>query len=115
MQSAPRAKTVAFVSAVYPYPADNGKKVVIAGFLRFLQEAVGAQNITYVGLGTFDRSKAAPFRTIVVPLGGATRRLGSVALHALMLRRKSLQEALLFRRARNAACAAPSRRSIRTS
>ena len=52
----PLAKTVAFVSAVYPYPADNGKKVVIAGFLRFLQEAVGAQNITYVGLGTFDRS-----------------------------------------------------------
>jgi glycosyltransferase involved in cell wall biosynthesis len=96
MQSVPRAKTVAFVSAVYPYPADNGKKVVIAGFLRFLQEAVGAQNITYVGLGTFDRSVRVPFRTVVIPLGGATRRLGSVALHALMLRRKSLQEALLF-------------------
>src|SRR4051812_2577330 len=96
MQSAPPRKTVAFVSAVYPHPADTRKKVVISGFLRFLQEAVGAENITYVGLGTFDRSVREPFRTVVIPLGGATRRLGSVAVHALMLRRKSLQEALLF-------------------
>jgi glycosyltransferase involved in cell wall biosynthesis len=96
MQSAPNTKTVAFVSAVYPYPADNGRKVVIAGFLRFLQEAVGAHNITYVGLGTFDRSVRVPFRTIVIPLDGATRRLSSVAVHTLMLRRKSLQEALLY-------------------
>ncbi|MBN9086978.1 MAG: glycosyltransferase [Reyranella sp.] len=94
--SAPGPKTVAFVSAVYPYPADNGKKVVIAGFLRFLHEAVGAENITYVGLGTFDQSVRVPFRTVIIPLGGATRRLSSVALHALMLRRKSLQEALLY-------------------
>jgi glycosyltransferase involved in cell wall biosynthesis len=96
MQSAPSAKTVAFVSAVFPYPADSGKKVVISGFLRFLQEAVGAENITYVGLGTFDRSVRVPFRTIIIPLDGATRRLGSVAVHSLMLRRKSLQEALLY-------------------
>jgi glycosyltransferase involved in cell wall biosynthesis len=94
--SAPGPKTVAFVSAVYPYPADNGKKVVIAGFLRFLQGAVGAENITYVGLGTFDRSVRVPFRTVIIPLDGATSRLSSVALHALMLRRKSLQEALLY-------------------
>jgi glycosyltransferase involved in cell wall biosynthesis len=96
MQSAPKPKTVALVSAVFPYPADNGKKVVISGFLRFLQEAVGAENITYVGLGTFDRSVSVPYRTVIIPLDGATRRLSSVAVHALMLRRKSLQEALLY-------------------
>ena len=94
--SAPRPKTVAFVSAVFPYPADNGKKVVISGFLRFLIEAVGAENLTYVALGTFDRSVSVPFRIVTVPLDGATRRLSSVAVHALMLQRKSLQEALLY-------------------
>ena len=83
--SAPRPKTVAFVSAVFPYPADNGKKVVISGFLRFLIEAVGAENLTYVALGTFDRSVSVPFRIVTVPLDGATRRLSSVAVHALML------------------------------
>ena len=62
--SAPRPKTVAFVSAVFPYPADNGKKVVISGFLRFLIEAVGAENLTYVALGTFDRSVSVPFRIV---------------------------------------------------
>jgi glycosyltransferase involved in cell wall biosynthesis len=96
MRSASNTQTVAFVSTVFPYPADNGEKVVISGFLRFLQEAVGADNITYVALGTFDRSVAVPFRTVTIPLDGATRRLGSVAVHTLMLRRKSLHEALLF-------------------
>jgi len=91
-----RTKTVAFVSAVFPFPADDGKKVVISGFLRFLMEAVGAENITYIALGTFDRSASVPFRTITIPLAGTTRRLSSVAVHSLMLRRKSMEEARLF-------------------
>ena len=49
-----RPKTVAFVSPEFPYPADNARKVVIAGFLRFLQESVGA-------IAEHDRENGTPY------------------------------------------------------
>lgn len=45
------AKKFVFISAVCPYPADNGKKVFIEGLLRYMIEKVGADNVSYVFIG----------------------------------------------------------------
>ncbi len=88
---------VAFVSTIFPFPSDSGKKTVIAGFMRFLAQAVGPLNMTYVLLGDAPlRAQDPSLPTLRIPLGPASRRLASVCWHSLLLRRKSLQEALLY-------------------
>jgi glycosyl transferase family 1 len=90
--------TIAFVSATYPYPSDNGKKTVIAGFMTFLAQTVGPGNLTYLLLGDPPRTDCPTLSTITIPMGAAWKRLASVGWYSLVLRRKSLQESLLYTR-----------------
>lgn len=45
------SKTAAIVSTKYPFPNDDGKKTVLAGFLAYLIDRFGADNVTYVVIG----------------------------------------------------------------
>ena len=45
------SESVAVVSTVDPYPSDAGKKVVVAGFLEYLIDRLGPQNVHYVIVG----------------------------------------------------------------
>jgi glycosyltransferase involved in cell wall biosynthesis len=90
--------TVAFVSATYPYPSDNGKKTAIAGILRFLAETIGLDNVTYLLLGGAPGATSPSLSTVTVPLGAASQRIASLCWYSLVLRRKSLQESLLYTR-----------------
>ncbi len=91
--------TIAFVSTTYPYPSDNGKKTAIAGFMRFLAETIGLDNVTYLLLGDPPRAACPSLSTVTVPMGAASLRVASLCWHSLVLRRKSLQESLLYTRA----------------
>ncbi|AKK25968.1 glycosyltransferase family 4 protein [Mycobacterium sp. EPa45] len=84
---------VALISAVDPYPTDAGKKVVLAGFVDYLTERYGHDNVHYIKVGSVPNQQF-PVRMHVVP--GPSRRevLGNVMTRVLT-GRMSLQEAFL--------------------
>jgi hypothetical protein len=42
-----------FISAVFPFPVDSGKRSVVWGILNYLIEKHGAEQVTYVLLGHY--------------------------------------------------------------
>ncbi len=94
-------KSVALVSAVDPYPSDYGHKVILAGFLEYFIERVGADNVHYVQVGG-DPTPAFPTQLHRVPKPSSIAALGNVAMRT-GTGRASLQESLLgSRRVRHA-------------
>ncbi|MCV7217451.1 glycosyltransferase [Mycobacterium crocinum] len=85
--------TVALISAVDPYPTDAGKKVVLAGFIDYLTERHGQDNVHYIKVGVAPQQQF-PVRVHVVP--GPSRRevLGNL-MTRVSTGRASLQEAFL--------------------
>lgn len=87
------SETVAVVSAVNPYPADAGKKVVLAGFLDYLTDRMGPTNVHYLMVGGPDQ-KGFPTALHPMPKPRPLAALGSV-LTRTGTGRASLQESLL--------------------
>jgi len=93
-----------FVSAVCPYPADSGKKVFIDGFLKYVIDKLGAENVHYFLLGKIDEEVIKIFREKyninVVCLGViATREvLRNTFLSLFLSPSKSFQECMLYSR-----------------
>lgn len=89
------ARTAAVLSAVNPYPADAGKKVVLAGLLRHLADRLGPENVHYLLVGRPEEAPADfPVRLHHVPRPTSTDQLRAVATRVLP-GRASLQEAML--------------------
>lgn len=89
-------RRVALVSAVDPYPADSGKSVVLAGFLRYFRERLGAQNVHYIHVGS-PIDDLPPFEGVHVHEAGRPSsgdKIRAVATEA-GLRRRSLQETFM--------------------
>ncbi|OBF90615.1 group 1 glycosyl transferase [Mycolicibacterium flavescens] len=85
--------SVALISPVNPYPTDAGKKVVLAGFVDYLTDRVGANNVFYMMVGgECDDHFPAVLRRLGKPRGRA-------AIATLVTRtltgRSSMQESLL--------------------
>ncbi|KUI46204.1 glycosyl transferase family 1 [Mycobacterium sp. GA-1199] len=85
--------SVALISPVNPYPTDAGKKIVLAGFVDYLTDRVGANNVYYMMVGgEFHGHFPAVLRRLEKPRGRA-------AIATLMTRtltgRSSMQESLL--------------------
>jgi glycosyltransferase involved in cell wall biosynthesis len=87
------SKSVALVSTVDPFPADTGKKVVLAGFLEYLIDRVGRHNIHYVIVGGPAKVEV-PVNLHRVPKPGAFAALGTVMIRT-GTGRSTLQESLL--------------------
>jgi glycosyltransferase involved in cell wall biosynthesis len=89
-------RSVSVVSAVDPYPVDAGKKVVLAGFLRYLVDRVGAENVHYLLIGGDGRDPGAPFPVALhrLPKPAAVTALGNVVLRS-GTGRASIQESVL--------------------
>lgn len=84
---------VALISAVDPYPTDAGKKVVLAGFIDYLTERHGRDNVHYIKVGTAPKQQF-PVRLHVVPGPSRGQVLGNV-MTRVTTGRASLQEAFL--------------------
>ncbi len=86
-------KSVVLISAVDPYPIDAGKKVVLAGFVDYLAERIGAEHMYYVMVGGGDGGHfPVTLRCVEKPRG----REAMVSLFTRPLTgRCSMQEALL--------------------
>jgi glycosyltransferase involved in cell wall biosynthesis len=85
--------SVALISAVDPYPTDAGKKVVLAGFVDYLADRHGADNVHYIKVGTARRENF-PVQLHEVPGPRRVDVLRNVAAR-VATGRASLQEAFL--------------------
>lgn len=89
------------ISAVDPYPTDSGKKIVLAGFLRYFADRFGAQNVHYIKVG------AAPQQDLGVAVHVVPGPARGTVLWNLLTRasigRSSLQEAFLNSKVTSAA------------
>jgi glycosyltransferase involved in cell wall biosynthesis len=88
-------RIAAIVSAVYPFPVDTGKKRVLAGIIEYLStRAMEVHYIYIAGDGVVCKSSAITVHTIRKPR--ALAQIFRVAMSAMVLRHKSLQECMLF-------------------
>ncbi|GAY14666.1 glycosyltransferase family 4 protein [Mycobacterium sp. shizuoka-1] len=85
--------SVALISAVDPYPTDAGKKVVLAGFVSYLAERYGAENVHYIKVGAPPQGQF-PVHVHVVAGPSRAAVLGNIATK-VATGRASLQEAFL--------------------
>jgi hypothetical protein len=94
------SKSVALVSAVDPYPAETGRRVVLAGFLEYLIDRLGAHNVHYVQIGGPEMpgfpaqlhripkpSSFAALQNIVIRTGTARSSMQESMLHSRRLRK----------------------------
>lgn len=90
---------VAFVSPVFPFPTDDGKKAMLAGMVRFLCREHGAEDVHFLWIaarGPAETPPELPFRIHRLGRPGPMRQAATVLGDALLRRRRSLQEAALF-------------------
>ena len=96
-RAGPMSKVV-FVSTVFPFPADFGKKLVVGGILKYLILRYGAEQVTYVLLGSENKSSSIPdFPCRYLALGkpSSWQRLRNILWFSLVRRSKSIQESML--------------------
>jgi len=86
------------VSTKYPFPADDGKKTVLGGFLAYLIDRLGRDNVTYVVVGRKEREPPGPppVRTVWIAPPGRVVQTWNALLSLCGLDRRSLQEALTY-------------------
>ncbi len=92
---------VLVASSSFPYPLDIGRKVVISGFLDYLEDTFGAANVTFAYLGGSLSSAARASvlcHSIALPLDAAVPRLGRAFWHSFVRQRYALQEMILYSR-----------------
>ena len=92
------SRTAVIISTKYPYPTDDGKKKVLAGFLAYLLERFGEDNVVYVVLGR-QRDAAAsdpPCRTVWIDPPAWTAQGWNVLKSLSGIEPRSMQEAVTF-------------------
>jgi len=88
---------VLIVSSVLPFPADNGKKIVLGGFLKYFKYRYGEHSVVWLYVGNKQPEATQSnvhFHTIKLP--NSILRLLSVLRYALVDGGKSIQEAILY-------------------
>ncbi len=92
-------KKVVFVSTVFPFPVDSGKKVVVSGILKYLVERYGAEQVTYILLGSLDErslKESMPCEYLALKRPSALHQLWNVSSSVLLKRAKSIQELMFY-------------------
>ena len=89
---------ILLITSSFPYPIDIGRKVVISGFLHFFSARCGPENITlaYLGRDAETHAPPDPVCTTLLPIGRLHRRLEGLVWQSIVLRRRSLQEMILY-------------------
>lgn len=87
---------ILFISAVAPYPADNGKKVVVSGMLEYLKERYGKERVRYLYLGESTPTDTQGTAYDSLPLPTGITKVWSVVKHSFITRKKSIQESILY-------------------
>jgi glycosyltransferase involved in cell wall biosynthesis len=87
------------LTSSFPYPADAGRKVVLAGFLDYAARTLGGENVLLACISSRRPEGASasltPCSVIFFKPGSPIRRLAQVLFDSLLLRRRALQETLV--------------------
>jgi len=91
-------RTAVIVSTKYPFPSDDGKKTVLAGFLGYLLERFGQENVLYVVIARKPPSvvNERVCRTIWIPPPGLAAKVWNLFKCVSGIENKSMQEALTY-------------------
>jgi glycosyltransferase involved in cell wall biosynthesis len=96
---------VIIVSTVFPFPIDNGKKVVLSGLLDFFIQSFGKNNIKYILLGQQEDNDFGKYKLVkkeIISKPSVFIQIKNVVVDSLLLRKKSIQESVLYsKRIRN--------------
>jgi hypothetical protein len=89
----------AVLSSGFPYPADGGRKTVLAGFLDYAVRELGADNVLLVCVSSVsneeDSASLAPCSVVFFEPGSAMRLAALSAFDSMLLGRSAFQEALI--------------------
>jgi hypothetical protein len=89
-------KKLLFISTVYPYPPDNGKKVVVAGMLDYLIDSLGLENISFVMMNKPAVLKDDKLAVIGLPKPKTSTQLFNLLYYTMLTGQKSIQESMLY-------------------
>ena len=80
------------------FPVDDGKKAVIHGFLLYLIDKLGAENVCYAVLGTppQETQQQLPCTVEWIQPPRRLHQIWSIFTESILLRRRSIQEALFY-------------------
>jgi glycosyltransferase involved in cell wall biosynthesis len=86
------------ISNKFPYPCDDGKKTVLTGFVRYLVDRFGEDNVTYVVIGKKDTSAENMLRCRVVWIEppGRMSQIKNTCASVLGVNGKSMQESMTY-------------------
>lgn len=89
---------IVIISFVYPWPVDNGKKVVLNGFIEYLSNIYGGNKITYIYIGEYSDINIEKYGIKVVSLNKTNKLIGviNVLYRSFFLREKSIQESIVY-------------------
>lgn len=89
---------VLVVSNIYPFPADTGKKIVVNGFIDYFHSRFGESSVEWLVISNKNIEEEnisnVVFHGVSVP--SSMWRLLSVFFYSFILRRKSIQESILY-------------------
>lgn len=90
------SRTAVIISTKYPFPPDDGKKTVLAGFLAYLLDRYGKDNVTYVVIGRQRHPPAAEplCRTVWINPPGWTAQGWNLLKSFSGIDARSMQEAV---------------------
>ncbi|MBU7594463.1 glycosyltransferase [Metabacillus halosaccharovorans] len=91
------AKKILFISTVFPYPKDNGKKIILSSILEYFLFKYGEKNvhITLIGNNEVEESNTS-FNIIKIDKPKMLVQLYNVIYYCFLRRNKSIQEAVLY-------------------
>jgi polysaccharide biosynthesis protein PslH len=90
------SKRVLFVSTVYPYPKDDGKKIIISSILEYLNIKYGNQNVHIALIGNDEDIIDSNFKIINLKIPSKAQQAFNVLIYSFLTRKKSIQESVLF-------------------
>ena len=90
--------TALIISNKYPFPSDDGKKTVLAGFLAYLCDRLGRENVTYVVIGRQSATELPQqlCRTCWIDPPGRAAQVWHLAQSVAGIDDRSMQEALTY-------------------
>jgi len=90
-------KAAIIIANKYPYPTDDGKKVVLKGVLRYLAERFGAERVAYIVVARRppELHQDLPCETFWVEPPSTLVKLWNVLWWCFLRRRKTVQQAML--------------------
>lgn len=89
-------KKVLYISTIYPYPKDNGKKIILSSMIEYHLMKYGKDNVHFAIVGNTEEINDSRFHIINISKPKALSQILSIFKHSFILRCKSIQESVLY-------------------